>query len=297
MTDRHAYLIMCHTNFDQLNILLQLLDDKRNDIYLHIDKKTKNYSENEIRSHSVNSNLFFIKPMFINWGGDSQIKLEIKLLSEAVKTQHDYYHLISGMDLPLKTQDEIHSFFSQHFGYDFVSLEREHPHNISKCYMDRVNYYYVFQNYINRGSKGFLSKLRNVFLSKLQNVHIRIQKLTNTNRTKHTNIEFQKGANWFSITHNTACYILNEFNKYKKYFRYTLCADELFLQTMLIHSPQVNRIKDENLRCIDWRRGNPYTFRLEDYDMLMNSNKLFARKFDINVDESIIYKIRDTLIP
>ena len=38
-SNKHAYLIMCHTNFDQLMRLLELLDDERNDIYLHIDKK------------------------------------------------------------------------------------------------------------------------------------------------------------------------------------------------------------------------------------------------------------------
>lgn len=150
MTDRHAYLIMCHTNFDQLNILLDLLDDKRNDLYLHIDKKSKGYSIDDIKSHAVKSELFFVKPMRVNWGGDSQIKLEIKLLAEATKIPHEYYHLLSGMDLPLKTQEEIHAFFSGNSGYDYVSLERNNPQNINKSCMDRLKYYYLFQNYTDR---------------------------------------------------------------------------------------------------------------------------------------------------
>ncbi len=40
-TNKHAYLIMAHDNFEQLKILLDLIDDYRNDIYLHIDKKLK----------------------------------------------------------------------------------------------------------------------------------------------------------------------------------------------------------------------------------------------------------------
>lgn len=107
---------------------------------------------------------------------------------------------------------------------------------------------------------------------------------------------FLKGSTWFSITHDTACYILNEYNKLKKYFCNTKCADEFLLQTILINSPFLDKVKDDSLRCIDWRRGNPYTFKLEDFDMLMESDELFARKFDINVDESIIYRIRDTLL-
>lgn len=36
---KHAYLIMAHNNWKILEKLLILLDDKRNDIYLHIDLK------------------------------------------------------------------------------------------------------------------------------------------------------------------------------------------------------------------------------------------------------------------
>ena len=254
MTDRHAYLIMCHTNYDQLSILLDLLDDKRNDIYLHIDKKARGYSVDNIKSHSVNSNLYFIKPMRVNWGGDSQIRLEIKLLAEATKTQHTYYHLISGMDLPLKTQNEIHAFFCSHSGYDYVRFEN--ANNISKHHMDRLKYYYFFQNHIDRGTDGFLSRLQRKIKRK--------QKQIGINRTKNVQFEFQKGANWFSITHSTACFILDQYKYYKKYFRFTLCADEIFLQTILINSPQIDKIIDNNLRYIDWNRGQPYVFREED---------------------------------
>lgn len=37
---RHAYLIMAHNQWDVLEQLLRALDDPRNDIFLHIDKKT-----------------------------------------------------------------------------------------------------------------------------------------------------------------------------------------------------------------------------------------------------------------
>jgi hypothetical protein len=42
------------------------------------------------------------------------------------------------------------------------------------------------------------------------------------------------------------------------------------------------------MRCIDWTRGEPYTFREEDFKMLMKSDMIFARKFSTNVDKKII---------
>ena len=42
-------------------------------------------------------------------------------------------------------------------------------------------------------------------------------------------------------------------------------------------------IRDRNyrghMRLIDWRRGNPYVWRDEDYDELIHSDRIFARKF------------------
>lgn len=36
---KFAYLIIAHTRFDQVEKLLKLLDDERNDLYIHIDQK------------------------------------------------------------------------------------------------------------------------------------------------------------------------------------------------------------------------------------------------------------------
>ena len=43
--NRHAYLIMAHNEWELLNTLLSLIDDSRNDIFLHIDKKVKKMPE------------------------------------------------------------------------------------------------------------------------------------------------------------------------------------------------------------------------------------------------------------
>lgn len=77
-------------------------------------------------------------------------------------------------------------------------------------------------------------------------------------------------------------------------YQYAYCSDEIYKQTFAYNSEFRNRIynvKDEFegcLREIDWKRGRPYIWRKEDYDYLSHSKKLFARKFDENVDEEII---------
>ena len=40
MTMKHAFLIMAHGRLPLLRVLLSMLDDERNDIFLHIDRKS-----------------------------------------------------------------------------------------------------------------------------------------------------------------------------------------------------------------------------------------------------------------
>lgn len=284
--DKHAYLILCHTNFNQLCVLLKLLDDYRNDIYIHIDKKSEGYSIEKIKKCIVKSNVFFVKPIKVSWGGDSMIRAELKLLSEASKRQYQYYHLISGLDLPIKTQEDIHSFFDLHSGTNYVSIDN-YPNDIDNEYLERVKYYYPFQNIIgrNKGKHVF-------FFDFLQKWYLILQKKAKVNRINN-DIVFVKGGQWFDITHEAVEYVLKEYKKYKRVFRWTICADEIFLQTIVYNSPIKNTVCARSLRFVDWKRGQPYTFTIEDYDLLINSakDKLIARKFDTNKDDEIIKQI------
>ena len=46
------------------------------------------------------------------------------------------------------------------------------------------------------------------------------------------------------------------------------------------------------MRLIDWKRGRPYVFRLNDFDEIINSPAMFARKFSSDEIE-IVHKIKD----
>ncbi|MGN1262595.1 MAG: glycosyl transferase, partial [Prevotella sp.] len=68
---RHAYLIMAHNEWDLLNTLLSLIDDERNDIFLHIDKKVKHMPELYRPKHS---GLYFTPERYdVRWGDVGQV--------------------------------------------------------------------------------------------------------------------------------------------------------------------------------------------------------------------------------
>ena len=123
---KHAYLIMAHDKPRQLEILLSLLDDPRNDIYLHLDSRLA-IDLSAFSEQVCHSNLFFVERDAVRWGHSSLVACELKLLTAAVNKQaYEFYHLLSGADLPLYTQELIHSFFDVHAGEIFLALSLIH---------------------------------------------------------------------------------------------------------------------------------------------------------------------------
>ena len=284
---KHAYLIMAHTQPELLKELLRRVDDEKNDIYLHIDSKAKNYPITDVTSVLKKSSCVLTERMDVQWGSDSQIHCEMILLKEAVKTEHSYYHLISGMDLPIKSQDEIHAFFDQYDGLEFVD---EDLPQISEAALSRVKYYHRYY-----GKAGSLKDILGAMETKMQ-------KLLGVNRLKfEKNTVFQKGRNWFSISHGLAKLVVEKEDWIRRVFAKTVCGDELFLQTIARNSEYAEKICNPNTmpeipdtRLIDWGRGsnnNPYVFRETDYEELKSSKALFARKFDLTIDKKIVEKL------
>ena len=284
---KHAYLIMAHTQPELLKKLLSMLDDERNDIYLHIDSKAKDYPLQEVTAVVKKSKCILTERTDVKWGSYSQINCEMVLLKEAVKTEHAYYHLLSGMDLPIKSLDKIFAFFDKYEGLEFID---EDLPQISEAALSRVKYVHKFY-----GKAGSVKDILGAAASKGQ-------KLMGVDRTrKYADIIFQKGRNWFSITHGLAKLVVEKEAWVQEVFGQSVCGDELFLQTVARNSEYADKICNQNTmpeipdtRYIDWARGtnnNPYVFRESDYEELKNSSALFARKFDLNVDEKIVEKL------
>lgn len=285
----HAYLIMAHDDFYILEKLLRLLDDKRNDIYLHIDKKVKNFDFDYYKKMLKKSNLYYVKRLDVRWSDYSQIKCELNLLEAAIKKKYDYYHLLSGVDLPLKNQDYIHNFFKNE-DKEFVVFRD--INGLDEVRKERIKYYHLFFKNA-RSNNNFKMKLS----QKLHYRTLNFQKKLKIDRVGNYD-KFRDGANWFSITHQLAKYVVDNKKTIRKTYKFSYCADEIFLQTLVYNSAFYDKVyskknDDYNAikRAIDWTRGAPYTYRISDFSNLMDSGMFFARKFSTNIDKEIVDRI------
>ncbi|MBQ3427215.1 MAG: hypothetical protein IJH37_08745 [Clostridia bacterium] len=286
---KHAYLIIAHSEFEILKRLLKILDDKAADMYIHIDKKTKNFDKDVIISDISSSNVYFIKRRNIEWGGDSQIKCELDLLEAASERKYEYYHLLSGVDMPLKTPAEINRFFSEEPDKIYLHFTENDP-NIQGAIEQRIRYYDLFQQKIGRGAGS-----RAAVYEQLNTYILKIQKLLKIDRMKSYDGVFYKGSNWFSIPHNFAMYVLSQRKMIKKYFYHSSCADEIFMQTLAMNSDFKSKVIRSDIHYSDWVRGTPYVFKNEDYDEVINLDAVFARKFCAETDPVIIERLYNAL--
>ncbi len=274
---RHAYLILYHDSYQTLCKCLSLLDDFRNDIYLHVDRKIKDFPFDLVKQIVSQAQLSFVKRNRVTWGGFSMIKAELELLREATNHEHAYYHLMSGVSMPLKTQDEIYAYFN-HNSKNYVHVSEKQMSE--KAFLDRVRYYHFFSEITGR-SRGYFCRI----LRLLDSLSIRLQKILKIDRIRNTKKAFLGGSQWFSITHDLATYVLSQEKNIEKYFNWGFCVDELFLQTLAYQSPYMSSIVNKSLNLIDWTKGRPYTFTIDDYNDIIQSDYLFARKFsDEHID-------------
>lgn len=275
--NKHAYLIIAHNNFNQLEQLIKLLDYSKNDIYLHVDKKATSFCYDSIETKY--SDLIFIERINANWGGYSLIECEMNLMKAAAPKHYQYYHLISGSDLPLKKQEEIHHFFNVNKGKNYIHFAEKE--NRTKSFISRTRYYHFFRDIIGR-NRGFKFLVLKCFEKSM----MLIQKMLKVHRKEY--IPLYMGSQWFSITDSLLQYVLSQEKIIKKQFKYSFCGDEIFLQSIAMTSSFRESIVNNSLRAIDWKRGNPYVYRKEDVQNLISSPYLFARKFDQKIDQSAI---------
>lgn len=292
---KHAYLILAHKNFGQLRKLIELLDDPRNDIFVHVDAKARDFRREDWADITRHSKLVILPERIkVNWGGVSIMRAELALLKRATAEDHyDYYHLLSGMDMPIKTQDEIHAFFDANKGYEFINLWE-----FKKSTLSRFRYFTIFPE----GEAKFRTRIINHIFKGLQMaVGFRINR----------NVNFRFGSQWFSITDDLARYVVSKEDWLEKVFRHTSTCDEIFLPTLVgntefkdrlfVPDPVMNQkeVNMANMRFIDWSRGesirHPWVFRADDMLLLESVDHLWARKFDETVDADIIEKIYDKL--
>ena len=141
------------------------------------------------------------------------------------------------------------------------------------------------RNFAHRNS--FVQRLNQLFWK----LGIKIQQILHINRNR--NQLFKKAANWVSITDNCVAFLLCRKKEVLKKYRFSMCGDEFFVSSELESSAGNHKVKYcDRLLKVDVKRSHSSSYHLEDYEDLINSQCLFARKFG-SEDMEVVDKILD----
>jgi hypothetical protein len=291
-----AYCILCHRMTNPLRYTVNYLSKfSCNKIFIHVDLKCniKPFIE-----EFVEDNVFFVSDRVnVAWGSVTQVDATLSLLRAAVKEKFDYVFLISGDDIPAVTNSDIVEFLTRFKGYEFIAYQDDRFSYVDP--RERVKYCYP---------EYFFKKER----SALEKVKVRVHRAgcrlgLSKNKMYEDLPKLYKGTQWFTITDSCARFILDYVRDkpaYRHAFKNSLCSDEIFFHSIIAQSEFKNavyhdgRLYSDNLRYIDWKSGPDYPRTLDetDFDRIIRSGMLFARKLkpDIDLDSLCFFNDKPT---
>ncbi|MFD2598320.1 beta-1,6-N-acetylglucosaminyltransferase [Sphingobacterium corticis] len=283
MENRHAYLILSHDNFSVLQALISALDDARNDIYIHFDKKVAHLPTLQV----ANSQIIILENRIdVRWGHTNMLEAEFNLLQSAIRKNPHYthYHIISGTHLPLQTKDNLHSFFEKSDISLFMKMETSEKEIDLKL----RNFNLFIKNFASsNATKKRITQLLWLAMIKTQKwLHIK----------RHSKSSFVKTSQWCSLTQEAVETLIKNQAKIASKYRWTFCADEFFVASSIKDYLGAEKISyiDNMLKC-EFEGTSPKIYTLKDWSELKQSNFLFARKFSEN-HLDIVEKITSNLI-
>ncbi|QGN53860.1 beta-1,6-N-acetylglucosaminyltransferase [Novosphingobium sp. Gsoil 351] len=269
---RIATLIMAHEAPEQLRSLAErmLREDAGDRVIVHLDAKSALWADGwgdvlrELTKIEV-----VPRPVAVRWGHVSQVAAIRVLLRAALAGPCDLLHLVSGLDWPVASRDEIAARAA-----DAECFIEAVPHLQSER-MDafRLDARWLRPNPDNFGAWHAAQALR------------RLSSLV-PRRRSHPWGPWHKGSTWWSLPRDVAEVVFCELDAALRNHRLvgTVCADEHVIPT-IVASRFASRIAS-NRRFIRWQPGaaSPAVLGADDCAKARASGAWFARKLSLADD-------------
>lgn len=186
----------------------------------------------------------------------------------------DYFHLISGQDYPLRSNECFDSFFERYNGYSFACIKGDayHEQKMKKEYILRTQLYHP-----NKPSKFKLLFLR---LTWRVQIWLKIRKPI---------VGLWGGWNWKSLTRMVVEFMIkyiDENPSFLKRFNHTMCCDEMYFSTIFHnHLQKFNILGLLPLRYVSWEPTHPvkdnyrpYILDERNFQYIISSQAFFVER-------------------
>jgi len=269
-----AHLIITYTNPAQTERMIKRMWHPDFDFYVHVDAKLPISSHDNLISIP---NVYMIQNRVkVEWAAYSTIQSEFNGIQEILESKrgYDFISLLSGQGYPIKSPNQIKQFYKDREGkllLKYRSFQDDWPEG-----MERIKRYYLV-DYQFKG-QYFLEKLINRIFPK---------------RKVLPNIHFYGSSMFWAISPAAAAYVLETVNKdarVKWFFKHTWAPDEFLFQTILLNSSFAPKVINENCHYYqhDPQTPNPKVLSIKDFNDIITSDRIYARKFNMNESPEIM---------
>ncbi|OWV02731.1 MULTISPECIES: beta-1,6-N-acetylglucosaminyltransferase [unclassified Fibrobacter] len=250
---KHVFMILAHNNPEYLNRMVSMLDAPNHFFIVHIDKKNELLLEHSaITLLKEKKNCTVFSEVSVNWGGLTQVLATLALVRKALNSEdhYDYFHLISGCDLPLVSATEMDRMVENDSIKGYVGLVEMDWSGLRKL-SSRYRLFH-FNDFADRRNHN----LKTILCRSIEMAEKVFSKIGVYPRCD-LKMPVYKGSQWWSLSRDVICYVddfLKDHPKYIKRFQWTSCIDEIFFHTIVFNSPFASVIEKNNHRYIDWRK-------------------------------------------
>ena len=297
------YLILAHKNPLQLGRMIERLDDGASKFFIHLDAKTP---IEPFAACLEGAHIRFIEPRErCVWGDFSIVRATIHLMEAASKEQ-GVFILMSGQDYPIQSQGYINAFLESNKEFDFIEIEPLEEKWKPKMVKDKLEHYHILHSE-ERGHSNCYAPFRHcsVFQKLRTLMHLLKGRLSRKNFRSLCSLPkrvapFERqyaGSQFWAFSERTFYAVLNYIREHKAalegYYKDTSSPDEIYFHSVLmdlVAKDSTIKLKDPITYVNYFRKNN--VFVSEDFDKLTSAKgKLFARKFDTDIDIEILNKL------
>ena len=297
------YLILAHKNPLQLSRMIERLDDGASKFFIHLDAKTP---IEPFAACLEGGHICFIEPRErCVWGDFSIVRATIHLMEAASKEQ-GVFILMSGQDYPIQSQRYINAFLESNKGFDFIEIEPLEEKWKPKMVKDKLEHYHILHSEERGHSNCYAPFAHCSVFQKLRTLtHLLKGRLSRKNFRLLCSLPkrvapFERqyaGSQFWAFSERTFYTMLNYIREHKAvlegYYKYTSSPDEIYFHSVLmdlVAKDSTIKLKDPITYVNYFRKNN--VFVTEDFEKLSSAKgKLFARKFDTDIDIEILNKL------
>lgn len=301
-TDKIAYLILAHHQPAHLARLVRALSSPNARFFIHIDKKVDIAS---FRDHLGDNPQveFLAERTAVYWAGFSMVTAVLQLMSAAVEWPENFRYLVllSGSCYPIKSREAIEQRLLNS-NLQFIKVGRRITGDRRDRKRDEhsrmIEQYHFIDNYLlNPRSSMLKMSAAGLAHAVLSRISYRISRVLPKRQYPEGFIPYH-GNLFSSLTQACVEHILaftRDNPSFLKFHRFVSSSDEFYFHTIIKHSPFRDQIAQDFEKSpgqddihhgnhfIDWENAdlNPEFILDERYfERLLNSDALFARKFD-----------------